>query len=171
METVTVWKFDSPGGATGAAARLDTLAKEGAGHIIDGAVVEWAQSQRKARLSVFRRSAARTSALWSWLFDQVFTPAASPAPVEGAPSHIVHALAEAHIGDDTITRLRAEAVQGSSFLFLVSEPGNRERILESFGGASRFLHLLHSNLPPDEESQMRAVFTDGRDAIAKEGGV
>jgi len=162
VDSVTVWKFDSPGGATGAAARLDTLAKEGAGNIVDGAVVEWAQSQRKPRLSVFRGSSARTSALWSWLFDQVFTPAAPPSPVQGAPSQIARALEQADIGDETITRLRGEASQGSSFLFLVSQPGNRDRILESFGGPSRYLHLLHSNLPLDQEAEMRAAFS--RDA-------
>ena len=61
MANVTVWKFDSPGGAASAAARLETLAIEGAGHIVDGAAIEWAESQRKARLTPFRhRSAPRS---------------------------------------------------------------------------------------------------------------
>ncbi len=161
-ETITIWKFDSPGGATGAAARLDTLAKEGAGQIVDGAVVEWAQSQRRPRLTPFRRrTRAETSALWPWLFDQVFISASPPAPVGSAPSNISEAVARAGITDETLARLRAEAMQGSSFLFLVSEPGNRERVLESFGGSSRYLHLLHSNLPPEDEAQMRTAFTGG----------
>ena len=59
MAHVTVWRFDSPGGAASAAARLDTLAIEGAGHIVGGAVIEWAESQRRARLTPFRHRSTK----------------------------------------------------------------------------------------------------------------
>jgi uncharacterized membrane protein len=42
---------------------------------------------------------------------------------------------------------------------LVAESGDRGRVLEAFGGASRYVHLIHSNLPQEQEQQLRAAFT------------
>jgi uncharacterized membrane protein len=68
-------------------------------------------------------------------------------------------LAEASFDDQAIDRIRAEITQGSSALFLVAESGDRGRVLEAFGGASRYIHLIHSNLPQEQEQQLRAAFT------------
>ena len=70
-------------------------------------------------------------------------------------------LAQASMDDGSINRLRAEITQGSSALFLVAEQANVERTLEAFGGRSRYLRLVHSNLPQDQEAQLRATFTAG----------
>jgi uncharacterized membrane protein len=42
---------------------------------------------------------------------------------------------------------------------LVAESGDRGRVLEAFGGASRYVHLIHSNLPQEQEQQLRTAFT------------
>jgi uncharacterized membrane protein len=68
-------------------------------------------------------------------------------------------LAKAGFDHAAIDHIRAEITQGSSTLFLVAEGGDRGRILEAFGGASRYIHLIHSNLPLDQEEQLRAAFT------------
>lgn len=46
MANLTVWKFDPLGGAASASARLDTLAMDGAGRLVDGAVVEFGERSR-----------------------------------------------------------------------------------------------------------------------------
>ena len=68
-------------------------------------------------------------------------------------------LAHAGFDDQAIDHIRAEITKGSSALFLVAEGGDRGRVLKAFGGASRYVHLIHSNLPPEEEQQLRAAFT------------
>ena len=162
MANVTVWKFDSPGGAASAAARLETLAIEGAGHIVDGAVIEWAESQRRARLTPFRHRSTEGAfgrKFWRWLFDAVFAVPTSTDVCASAPASITAPLAQASMDNESIHRLRVEITQGSSALFLVAEDANLDRTLEAFGGASRYLRLVHSNLPQDQEAQLRATFT------------
>ena len=67
---------------------------------------------------------------------------------EGADSsEIAASLAEGGFDDHAIDHLRATITKGSSALFLVAEDDDRGRILEAFGGASRYLQLIHSNLP------------------------
>ena len=162
MANVTVWKFDSPGGAASAAARLDTLAIEGAGHIVDGAVIEWAESQRKARLTPFRHRSAQGAfgrKFWRWVFDALFAAPTSTDVCASAPASITEPLAQASIDDESIRRLRVEMTQGSSLLFLVAEQADLDRTLEAFGGASRFLRLVHSNLSQDQAAHLEATFT------------
>ena len=164
MANVTVWRFDSPGGAASAAARLETLAIEGAGQIVDGAVIEWAESQRKARLTPFRHRSTEGAfgrRFWRWLFDAVFAAPTSAGVCASAPASIAESLAQASIDDESLNRLRVEITQGSSALFLVAERADLDRTLEAFGGASRYLRLVHSNLPQDQEDELRATFTTG----------
>ena len=162
MANVTVWKFDSPGGAASAAARLETLAIEGAGQIVDGAVIEWAESQRKARLTPFRHRSAKGAfgrKFWRWVFDALFAAPTSTDVCASAPASITEPLAQASIDDESIRRLRVEMTQGSSLLFLVAERADLDRTLEAFGGASRYLRLVHSNLSQEQEAHLEATFT------------
>ena len=164
MANVTVWRFDSPGGAASAAARLETLAVEGAGRIVDGAVIEWAESQRKPRLTPFRHRSTEGAfgrKFWRWLFDALFAAPTSTDVCASAPASITEPLARARMDDESIHRLRVEITQGTSALFLVAEQADLDRTLEAFGGASRYLRLLHTNLPHDQEAQLRATFTAG----------
>lgn len=154
MANVMVWKFDSPGGASGAATRLDTLVVEGAGRVVDGAVLEWGESRRKPHMAPFKgrsQEGALGARFWMRL-GEVLSGGSESA--EFAAS-----LAEASFDDQAIDRIRAEITQGSSALFLVAESGDRGRVLEAFGGASRYIHLIHSNLPQEQEQQLRAAFT------------
>jgi uncharacterized membrane protein len=154
MAFVTVWKFDSPGGATGAATRLDTLTVEGAGHVADGAVVEWGEARGKPHLAPFQgRSddAGLGGKFWRSLFDVLLS--------DSGAGEQAGSLSEAGFDGEAIERIRAAMTKGSSTLFLVAEPGDRERVLEAFGGPSRYVHLIHSNLPQDQEAQLRAAFT------------
>jgi uncharacterized membrane protein len=154
MANLMVWKFDSPGGATGAASRLDTLAVEGAGRVIDGAVLEWGEARRTPNVAPFRRRSqegALGGKFWTRLGDVLSGGSAS--------AEFAASLVEAGFDDQAIERIRPEVRKGSSILFLVAEGGDRTRVLEAFGGASRYIHLIHSNLPPEEEEQLRGSFT------------
>lgn len=154
MANVTVWKFDSPGGAAGAAARLDTLVVEGAGRVMDGAVLEWGEARRTPHIASLKgRSGggALGAKFWLHLGDVLFGGS--------KPGGYAAQLEEAGFDDQAMSRIRAAVTKGSSALFLVAEGGDRSRILEAFGGASRYIHLVHSNLPAEEEARLRAAFT------------
>ena len=155
MASLTVWWFDSPGGAVGAGVRIDELAQEGAAHLVDAATIEWAEGQSKPRTTHTRSRFAqgpRGKAFWRPVFDALLAPAGRdgdvPAPLE-----------QFGLDSEDFSHVRDRIAIGSSVLFLVSEPGNRDRIVEAFGGASRYVELIYSNLPEHEEAQLRAAFT------------
>lgn len=154
MANLMVWKFDSPGGAAGAASRLDTLAVEGAGQVVDGAVLEWGEARRTPHVAPLRgrsQQGALGAKFWMRL-GEVLSGGTKSA-------ELATSLEEAGFDDQAIDHIRAEITKGSSALFLVAEGGDRGRVLEAFGGASRYVHLIHSNLPQEEEQQLRAAFT------------
>jgi uncharacterized membrane protein len=154
MPFLTVWKWDSPGGAAGAGTRVDTLAKEGAARLVDAAVVEWADTQASPQTTQLMGRFARGTmgkSFWSDLFGHVLS--------DGGPS-VPQSLEPFGLDAPALAQLRGEVTQGCSLLFLIAEVGNRERMVEAFGGASREVRLIYSDLPTDQESELRDAFTE-----------
>jgi uncharacterized membrane protein len=154
MPFLTVWKWDSPGGAAGAATRVDTLSKEGAARLVDAAMVEWADTQSSPQTTQLMGRFAKGTmgkSFWSDLFGHVLA--------EGGPS-VPQSLEPFGLDVPTLTQLRGEITQGTSLLFLIAEVGNRERMVEAFGGASREARLIYSDLPTEQETELRDAFTD-----------
>src|SRR4051812_3055873 len=80
MASLTVWRFDSPGGAVGAAVRVEELAQEGAARLVDAATIEWAHGQSKPRMTRTRSRFAHGAmgkAFWRSVFDAMLAPAGS----------------------------------------------------------------------------------------------
>jgi uncharacterized membrane protein len=154
MPFLSVWKWDSPGGATGAGTRIDTLAKEGAATLVDAATIEWADSQASPQTTQLMGRFAKGTmgkGFWADLFGAVLSESAS-----GVPS----SLQPFGFDEPTMIQLRGEVTQGCSLLFLIAEQGHRGRMVEAFGGASREVRLVYSDLPTDEEDALRDAFTD-----------
>ena len=155
MPFLTVWKWESPGGAAGAGTRIDTLAKEGAARLVDGAMVEWADTQAAPQTSQLMGRFAKGTmgkGFWSDLFGEVLPDGGSG----GVPS----SLEPFGLDAPTLAQLRGEITQGCSLLFLIAEQGDRGRMVEAFGGASREVRLIYSDLPTEQESALRDAFTD-----------
>jgi uncharacterized membrane protein len=155
MASLSVWRFDSPGGAAGAGMRLDELAQEGAARLVDAATIEWAQGQSKPRTTHTRSRFAEGTmgkAFWRSVFDAMLSPAGGDVP---------EALTGFGLDAEDLARVRTGITEGCSVLFVIAEPGNRRRMVEAFGGASRYVELVYSNLPAAEEAELRAAFTRG----------
>jgi uncharacterized membrane protein len=161
MATLTVWKFDSPGGAPSMAARLDTLTHEGAITIVDGAVVEWAESAGKPRTKQLRHRGRRGALVGGGLGALVGTLLL--APVAGAAIGAAAGGAAASVGDhgidaDVVAKMRSEVVPGTSALFLLTEAADQNRLREVFM-ASKYVQLIHTDLPDEQAAELRAMFT------------
>jgi uncharacterized membrane protein len=154
MASLSVWRFDSPGGAAGAGVRIDELAQEGAARLVDVATIEWAGGQPKPRTTQTRSRFAEDAkgrVFWRSVFDALLAP--------GDGGGVPDELTQFGLGAEDVRHLRDRITEGSSMLFVIAEPGNRRRMVEAFGGASRYVELVYSNLPPAEEEQLRAAFT------------
>jgi len=155
MPFLSVWKWESPGGAAGAGTRIDTLAKEGAARLVDAAMVEWADTQASPQTSQLMGRFAKGTmgkSFWSDLFGQVLS--------ESGGSGVPSSLEAFGLDSSKIAQLRVEVTQGCSLLFLIADQGDRSRMVEAFGGASREVRLIYSDLPDDQESALRDAFTD-----------
>jgi uncharacterized membrane protein len=155
MPFLSVWKWDSPGGAAGAGTRIDTLAKEGAAKLVDAAMVEWADTQPSPQTTQLMGRFAKGTmgkAFWADLFAEVLSEGGSG----GAPS----SLEPFGLDQPALSQLRREVTQGCSLLFLIADQGDRERMVEAFGGGSREVRLIYSDLPTAEEAALRDAFTD-----------
>jgi len=154
MASLSVWGFDSPGGAFSAGVRLDELAQEGAARLFDTATVEWAHGQSKPRTTQTRSRFAqepRGKSFWRSVFDALVSPAGGDAVPES--------LEQFSVDVEDVRHLRDRITEGTSVLFVIAEPGDRRRMVEAFGGASRYVELIYSNLPAAEEAELRAAFT------------
>ena len=154
MPFLSVWKWDSPGGSTGAGTRIDTLAKEGAARLVDAATVEWAESQSSPKTTQLMGRFAKGTmgkAFWSDLFGHVLADGGQSVP----PS-----LATFGLDVPSLGQIRGEVTQGTSLLFLIADQGDRDRMVEAFGGASREVRLIYCDLPSDQETELRQAFTD-----------
>src|SRR5262245_22350471 len=78
MASLSVWRFDSPGGAAGDSVRIDELAQEGAARLMDAATLEWPEGQSAPRTTRTRSRFAQGvmgKAFWRSVFDAVVPPA------------------------------------------------------------------------------------------------
>jgi uncharacterized membrane protein len=88
---------------------------------------------------------------WRSVFDALVSPAGGDAVPES--------LEQFSVDVEDVRHLRDRITEGTSVLFVIAEPGDRRRMVEAFGGASRYVELIYSNLPAAEEAELRAAFT------------
>ncbi len=161
MSTLTVWRFDSPGGAPSMAARLDTLAHEGAITILDGAIVEWAESAGKPRTTQLRhrgRRGALIGAGWGALIGTILLAPVAGAAIGAAAGGASASLRDQGIDEHFVANVREQVVPGTSALFLMTEGADQNRLREVFM-ASMHVQLIHTDLPDEQAAELRAVFT------------
>ena len=72
MTTLTVWRFDSEGGARGALQVLERLQKEELLQIVDAAIVTWPPDRKKPKTEQLRSlggAGALGGAFWAYCSD------------------------------------------------------------------------------------------------------
>jgi uncharacterized membrane protein len=144
MATLTVWMFDSPGGAGSLATRLDTLAKAGMLEVVDGAVVEWPESSRHPRTTQLRHGVER--ALGASL---------GVGRLRGGGDRTDESLRLAGLDDDGVKRVRGTVSPGTSALVLFTAKTDQASLVDALGGPMTRARLIHSNLPDQDETELR----------------
>jgi len=153
MATLTVWRFDSTGGAERATAILQRVAQEGDIGILDAAVVSWPHD-----LTDVTAERAGWGAFWGFLFGLLFfVPLLGTAVGAGVGAMAGH-FAETGIDRDFIRSVQERITPGTSALFLLSDHAAMGRIQLEFVGMHP--ELISTNLSDEQEQKLREAFSD-----------
>ncbi|MGZ4606856.1 MAG: DUF1269 domain-containing protein [Blastococcus sp.] len=161
MATLTVWKFDTPGGAERALALLERMQKEELVQVNDAAYVYWPEGRKKPKTQQLHHLAgvgALGGSFWGFLFGLIFFVPLLGMAIGAAMGAVTASMADVGINDDFIREVRAQVTPGTSALFVMTSDVVVDKVVNEFKetGAS----LLSTNLSSEQESKLRDAFAD-----------
>jgi uncharacterized membrane protein len=156
MNTLTVWRFDTPDGADQALPALERLVATGQAHVDDAALVFWPRGRRKPStrgVGSLTGPGSLWGGFWGVLLALIFiTPLAGPA-FGAAAGAVAGSLADFGVADDFVKRVRVHVVPGTSALFVVSSRASAERLAAELQGLA--VACARSTLTPAQEQRLR----------------
>ena len=161
MATLTVWKFDSPGGADEALTTLEMLSKQELVKIHDAATVAWPAGKKKPKthqLTSLAGAGAYGGAFWGLLFGILFFIPLLGMAVGAAEGALGGSMADVGIDDDFIASVRAKVTPGTSALFVMTSDAVMDKVKDAFADSKP--ELINTNLSDEQEAQLRSVFAD-----------
>jgi uncharacterized membrane protein len=161
MATLTVWEFNSPGGAEGALETLEDLQKQQLIQVHDGAVVTWPSDRKKPKTRQLHSTTgvgALGGSFWGLLFGLIFFVPLLGMAIGAGAGALAGSLTDVGIDDDFIKQVRSEITPGTSALFVLTSDAVVDKVRDAFAGHEP--KLLHTNLSSEQESKLREVFTE-----------
>src|SRR5829696_5132727 len=116
MATLSVLKFNDPGGADRVLIALEGLQERQMITLEDAAVVSWPQGNKKPKTRQLHGGGAGWGAFWGFLIGMIFFVPFLGAAV-GAMSG---SLSDVGIDDDFIKQVREKVTEGTSALFALT---------------------------------------------------
>jgi uncharacterized membrane protein len=161
MATLTVWKFDSPGGAENALGQLERMQKEELLQINDAAYVYWPEGRKKPKTEQLHKltgAGAMGGSFWGFLFGLIFFVPLLGMAVGAAMGAMAGAMTDVGIDDRFIKEVRQQVTPGTSALFVMTSGVVVDKVLDEFKetGAT----LISTNLSNDQEAKLRDAFAD-----------
>ena len=161
MATLSVWKFDTPGGAAEAEATLESLAKQELISVHDAAIVSWAPGKKRPKtrqLNNLTGVSTMGGAFWGLLFGLLFFVPLLGLAMGAGLGAMSGSLADVGIDDDFIRSVREQITPGTSALFVMTSDAVQDKVHDAFAG--HHPQLLKTNLSDAEEEKLREVFAD-----------
>ena len=162
MATLTVWKFDSAGGADDASRTLQELARENVIVLHDAATVTWEPGKKKPRtrqLASTTGAGALGGSFWGLLFGMIFFMPLLGAAIGAATGALAGSLNDVGIDDSFINKIRDQVTPGTSALFVMTSDAVVDKVHEAFAGHAPAA-LLFTNLSTEQEKALRDVFAE-----------
>jgi uncharacterized membrane protein len=162
MATLTVWKFDTPGGAVEASTTLRELARDGVVVVHDGATVSWEQAAQKPnirQLGVTTHAGLPCGSFWGLLFGLIFLVPLLGAAIGAATGAVAGCLTDVGIDDTFINKVRDQVTPGTSALFVLSPEPAMDAMEASFV-VHQTVGLILATLSDEQEQAIRQVFTE-----------
>jgi uncharacterized membrane protein len=161
MATLSVWKFESPGGAANALATLERMQKEELIHVEDGAYVYWEVGKKKPKTEQLRNltsGGALGGGFWGLLFGMLFFIPLLGFAVGAAMGALAGHMADIGIDDDFIKQVRENVTPGTSALFVMTNSAVMDKVVDEFKGSGAT--LLSTNLSTEQENKLREAFAE-----------
>lgn len=159
MATMTVFKFQSSGGAQAALSTVQDLQKQQLLTLQDAAIVQWPMDKRKPKteqLHSMTGAGALSGTFWGMLFGLLFFVPFLGAAIGAGLGALSGSMADVGIDDDFIKQVRDQITQGTSALFLLTSDAVVDRVADAFQGTD--MELIATNLSDDEEQNLRDAF-------------
>jgi uncharacterized membrane protein len=159
--TLSVWTFDSPGGAANALATLERMQKEQLVQVEDGAYVYWPEGKKKPKTEQMHSltgGGALGGGFWGLLFGLLFFVPLLGFAVGAAVGALAGSMSDIGIDDEFIRRVREEVTPGTSALFVMTSSAVVDRVVDEFRGSGAT--LLSTNLSTEQENKLREAFAE-----------
>lgn len=161
MATLTVWKFDDPGGARRALDVVERLQKQELLTLQDAAVVTWPEDRKKPKteqLHSMTGAGALGGSFWGLLFGLLFFIPLLGMAVGAAMGALAGSMSDVGIDDRFIKEVREKVTPGTSALFLMTSGVVQDKVLDEFRGTKA--ELISTNLSNEQEQKLREVFVE-----------
>jgi uncharacterized membrane protein len=161
MATLTVWKFDSAGGAQNALAQLERMQKEELIQINDGAYVTWPEGKKRPKTEQLHNmtgAGALGGSFWGLLFGLIFFVQLLGMAVGAAMGALSGSMVDVGIDDSFIREVRSQVTPGTSALFVMTSNAVMDKVIEEFRNSGAT--LVSTNLSHEQEEKLREAFAD-----------
>ncbi|WP_433504540.1 DUF1269 domain-containing protein [Pseudonocardia halophobica] len=166
MATLTVWKFDDPGGARNALDLVERLQKQELLTLEDAAVVTWPEDRKKPKteqLHSMKGAGALGGSFWGLLFGLLFFVPLLGMAVGAAMGALAGSMSDVGIDDRFIKEVREKVTPGTSALFLMTSRVVQDKVLDEFRGTQA--ELISTNLSNEQEQKLREVFAEEHETV------
>jgi uncharacterized membrane protein len=159
VASLTVWKFETAGGAQEALDKLVSLSKQQLITVQDAAIVTWPEGKKKPKTKQavnLAGAGALQGAFWGMLFGLIFFVPFFGLAVGAAMGALSGHFADYGIDDRFIEEVRGKVTEGTSALFLLTSDAVVDKVQEAFKGTK--MELIQSNLSTAQEAQLQEAF-------------
>jgi uncharacterized membrane protein len=173
MATLTVFRFETEGGALQAVGLIERLQKQALIQLHDAATVTWPIGSKKPKtnhLSQMTGRGAVDGAFWGMLFGMIFFVPFFGMAIGAAMGALTAKFRDYGIDDDFIKSIRERVTEGTSAVFLLTSGAVKDKVIDAAKSLPRF-ELITSNLSDDQEAALRAAFSGELKAAAPGAGV
>jgi uncharacterized membrane protein len=160
MATLSVLKFNDPGGADRVLIALEGLQERQMITLEYAAVVRWPAGDKKPKTHQLHSTAgagASWGAFWGFLFGLIFFVPLLGMAIGAGTGALGGSLGDVGIDDDFIRNVREKVTPGTSALFaLTSGATAPERVIDELRQYD--FEIISTNLPEEQENQLREAF-------------
>jgi uncharacterized membrane protein len=160
MSTLTVWKFDTAGGADKALTKLESLQKQQLIQVLDAAIVSWPQGRNRPKTYQAMNTVgagALGGAFWGMLFGILFFTPLFGLVIGAAAGALSGKFTDYGINDSFINDVKSKVTEGTSALFLLTGQVTIDKVEAAFAQDEKG-ELIQSNLSAEQEAKLREDF-------------
>jgi uncharacterized membrane protein len=161
MATLSVLKFDSPGGADEGLELMKSLQKQQLITLQDAAIVTWPEGAKKPKTRQLINMAgmgALNGAFWGMLFGLIFFVPLFGLAVGAAMGALSGSMTDIGIDDEFIKKTKEKITEGTSALFLLTSDATTDKVVEQMKQLD--FEVVSTSLSKEEEDKLKEAFSE-----------